>query len=532
MFSHHDLLVSSCYLPSVPEVSCDTTANLSAPRVPNLRFKTKWSDDGVIEYGNQLSPLLLQIRETWGNIQHTNSSISLLLSTTFSAMNIAAKSTNKVSMLGIKLTIKPKKNKEVQIISKSSHKLLRALSRLEANPTATQDQLLEARHNLHESRMLFKKCVREGLAEERDTCDSKHYNIISNPSAAFRAFRAGARNASPSVKKMHVRDKVYLGESVPDGMYDSLSSLKAPEMSQFTKLPPYVEALSVYQHIINLASAGGKIPPISFPKGEKLLHGLKSSVIDYFSVTSLHFLHLGPEGIQHFIFLFNTVIEHVNSSSIEEINTIWANILVKGGPRDLESDRSYRTISCCPLLAKAIDTYMVELYQEGWSAAQASTQFQGSNSSHELASLSITEAVSHGMQVNKEAVYLLLLDAESAYDRVIIEHAIRAAYDAGTVDEGLLYLNHRLRNRRTFIEWNKEIMGPIRDTMGVEQGGVASDKIYRLVNNIQLKTAQQSELEVNLGRVVTTNGTAETILSSVGQSEWFEVPPPAYQDIL
>jgi hypothetical protein len=90
------------------------------------------------------------------------------------------------------------------------------------------------------------------------------------------------------------------------------------------------------------------------------------------------------------------------------------------------------------LVAKALDIYLVQLYNTGWSAAQAPTQFQGDNSSHDLAALCVTEAVMHGLHINKEPVYLLLLDAQSAYDRVVIEHAVRCAYLAGTQDEGLL----------------------------------------------------------------------------------------------
>ena len=47
----------------------------------------------------------------------------------------------------------------------------------------------------------------------------------------------------------------------------------------------------------------------------------------------------------------------------------------------------------------------------------------------------------------------------------MIEHAIRQAYLAGTNDEGLLYLDSRLRSRHTFIEWEKELLGPIKDTL-------------------------------------------------------------------
>ena len=42
-------------------------------------------------------------------------------------------------------------------------------------------------------------------------------------------------------------------------------------------------------------------------------------------------------------------------------------------------------------------------------------------------------------------------------------------------------------------------MGPIGDLLGVEQGGVNSDKLYKLANNYQLNIAQKSKLGINLG---------------------------------
>ena len=41
-------------------------------------------------------------------------------------------------------------------------------------------------------------------------------------------------------------------------------------------------------------------------------------------------------------------------------------------------------------------------------------------------------------------------------------------------------------------------MGPIFDRLGVEQGGVNSDKLYKLTNNTQLCSAQNSNLGVDL----------------------------------
>ena len=53
-------------------------------------------------------------------------------------------------------------------------------------------------------------------------------------------------------------------------------------------------------------------------------------------------------------------------------------------------------------------------------------------------------------------------------------------------------------------------MGPIHDTIGVEQGGVNSDRIYKLCNNVQLNVAQKSALGVDMGDVV---------VSSIGQAD-------------
>ena len=61
MFSHHDLLVSVCSIPPRKSEEIDTSKNITAPRIPNDRFSTKWSDEGVSEYSDMLSSLLPQI---------------------------------------------------------------------------------------------------------------------------------------------------------------------------------------------------------------------------------------------------------------------------------------------------------------------------------------------------------------------------------------------------------------------------------------------------------------------------------------
>ena len=60
------------------------------------------------------------------------------------------------------------------------------------------------------------------------------------------------------------------------------------------------------------------------------------------------------------------------------------------------------------------------------------------------------------------------------------------------------------------------MMGPIADTLGVEPGGVNSEKIYKLCKNVQLSTSQMSSFGVNLvSNVISSIGLADdTVLLS------------------
>ena len=129
---------------------------------------------------------------------------------------------------------------------------------------------------------------------------------------------------------------------------------------------------------------------------------------------------------------------------------------------------------------------------------------------YQIIALLLTETIQYSVFNAKQTAYVLLLDAKSAFDKVVHECAVRNAYLAGTCDQGLLYIDSRLRNRKTFVEWNKVLMGPINDTIGVEQGGVNSDRVYKLCNNVQLSTAQDSGLGVDMGG---------SVISSIGQAD-------------
>ena len=127
----------------------------------------------------------------------------------------------------------------------------------------------------------------------------------------------------------------------------------------------------------------------------------------------------------------------MENATIVELNVAHGIILYKGHKKEKTSERSYRTISTCPFLSKAQDLYIRDLYQDKWNDCQASTQYQGSGSSHELASLLVTKVVQHSLYVANKPVFMLALNADSAFDRCLRQILVCELFKAGINDDAL-----------------------------------------------------------------------------------------------
>ena len=237
---------------------------------------------------------------------------------------------------------------------------------------------------------------------------------------------------------------------------------------------------------------------------------MKPNVTDIYGVTVNHYNYAGPAGWNHFHLLLNCLISDVNNVNVDEINTVYACILFKGHNKERSSDRSYRTISSCPVVAKGLDMYVKDLNIESWNQDQSDVQFQGEGSSHELAAVLLTETIQHSLHTLKLPLYALYLDDESAFDVVLQELLGRRLYHSNTDGHSLLYINNRLGSRQTIIDWEGQLMGPVQDERGLEQGGVSSSDFYKIFGKEQLTMAQSSKLGVHF---------ENSVISAVGQAD-------------
>ena len=492
ILSHHDALLSSFSLPPSTPPPPDMD-NPLAPRIENMRVRVHWGDAGIENYKSSIEENLARIRSNWLD-SSSPSSFSVLLQTTNAFLDLCARKTNSSTKLckkfGDKSTKKPTYLVQSERKLLKTHKALRFLNRSSPDFNKLAEHHQEAKR-LHQQLLRFQK-MEEGLLR-----DNTVNSLLSNDaSPGYKAIKHLKNPKASKVGKLTVGKMTYHGDTVPDGIYESIRSLKTdPVVRDVATFPDFDED---YRNILDICKSGKKIPNLTKEKSLKILMNMRKEVNDFYSITALHYLNAGTAGHDHFHFLLNTIIDNVNLGGLSELNTIFACVLYKGHLKDKTSARSYRTISTCPLISKALDMYIRDLSLPDWNKEQAETQYQGVGSSHELAALLLTEVIQHSLHSLKLPVFAIFLDAMSAFDRVLKEILIRNLFVAGTDGHRLLYLDQRLKNRKTFCEYDKQLMGPIQDNKGLEQGGVKSSDEYKIYNNEQSKTAQKSGLGVTI----------------------------------
>ena len=517
--SHHDAIVSSVTLPVSPQ-SQPPTDLLTAPKLELMRSKILWSDAGIDNYQKMVSEELSDLRRRWLD-PLSKSSLSVLLASTNSLLSRCAMATNQHVDLTAKVSARSEK-KPIKI--RKSENILRRLYKSHCSP-----QLISSARTYHRS------LVRSFRNRRNSKQDQKLFSILSStPAPAFKTIKTAKSSTPQQVPFIQVGKKKYIGRKVIDGLYESVSALKSQDTDLFSSSQHHYSLMQDYENIKLLCAAKFSLPPISLAKSSSILRRIKPSVNDIYSITANHLIHAGSAGLVHFNLLLNAFLMNVNNCTVEELNTVYALLLYKGHKKDRTLDSSYRTISTCPLIAKGLDIYIRDLSISHWNSQQASTQYQGEGSSHELASLLVTTAIQHSKYISNKPIYLLFLDAKSAFDGVNIPYLIRNLYLSGMENQGVLFMNHRLTNRRTVLEFDKIMAGPIIDEQGLEQGGVSSSDCYKLYSNELFENVQESKLGVDMGgAVVSCVGQADdAVLLSNDIHKLYHISHPQYLPIL
>ena len=75
--------------------------------------------------------------------------------------------------------------------------------------------------------------------------------------------------------------------------------------------------------------------------------------------------------------------------------------------------------------------------------------------------------------------------------------------------QSIIYMDHMLTSRRTYLKHQDTVMGPIGDSQGVEQGGIESSNMFQLITDSELKALNAYGLGIPRGDLnLTTLGKA------------------------
>ena len=144
-------------------------------------------------------------------------------------------------------------------------------------------------------------------------------------------------------------------------VFSSIHDLKMEPDNQQSNGQDFPDFDEEYGLILPICQSGRELPELSMEQSNDILSSLKKHVNDFYSITSLHYLNAGYAGLEHFFFILRSIIRSINLSGLDELNTIFTCHLYKGHGKSREEARSYRAISTCPLIAKALDLYVRDL---------------------------------------------------------------------------------------------------------------------------------------------------------------------------
>ena len=448
--SLHDILISVVTLPNTPNhPPNDVNVNDVAPKVQNVRHRVKWTDDGIEKYQLLVFPHLQRLQQTWLDTS-SKSSVELLLGYTNDVLTECAKASNDVSCIPSKPNLK-KRPVPLQIRKQTTRvlNLWKKLRMMRSLSAADNPLIIE----MSASYAIEKRKLRQ-LTRHRKALDSynRDTSLMKNPIATYARIRRARQINSERISHLQVDDKTYYGDCVQDGFFESIKQLKIKKPhSEDDAAIATLDMIDDYHHILQLCKSSKQVPPVPQNVAFDILSSMKSNVLDFYSVTPDHYTNAGLAGYVHFHLLLNALLDDLSNTTITAVNRAYACILFKGHNKDRTSSKSYRTISTCPVIAKGLDLYIRRLCISDWNEDQAPTQFQGENSSHELAAILLTECIQYSRAV-KTPLYVLYLDARSAFDVVQREILVKKLFHAQKASQLLLHIDNRLANRETIVD--------------------------------------------------------------------------------
>ena len=213
-------------------------------------------------------------------------------------------------------------------------------------------------------------------------------------------------------------------------------------------------------------------------------------------VYSNNFIHGTDMMNQYLSILYTSMVFH----GFCPPSFICANIIPipKGSKVNLSNSDKYRSIAISSLLGKILDHIIIERQSEALKTSHYQYGFKP-NSSTVLCSTMVNETVQYYTENGGKPVYVLLLDASKAFDKVAFNVLFNELRNRSMCPRITKLLYYMYTNQVCTVKWNNELSDCFNVSNGVKQGGVISPLLFSCYIDNLFSQLQHSGLGCHVG---------------------------------
>ena len=213
-------------------------------------------------------------------------------------------------------------------------------------------------------------------------------------------------------------------------------------------------------------------------------------------VYSNNFIHGTDMMNQYLSILYTSMVFH----GFCPPSFICANIIPipKGSKVNLSNSDKYRSIAISSLLGKILDHIIIERQSEALKTSHYQYGFKP-NSSTVLCSTMVNETVQYYAENGGKPVYVLLLDASKAFDKVAFNVLFNELRNRSMCPRITKLLYYMYTNQVCTVKWNNELSDCFNVSNGVKQGGVISPLLFSCYIDNLFSQLQHSGLGCHVG---------------------------------
>ncbi|XP_063427215.1 uncharacterized protein LOC134710750 [Mytilus trossulus] len=315
----------------------------------------------------------------------------------------------------------------------------------------------------------------------------------------FKLIRKQRQNGNTFINDLHVENEIFERNDILKGWNQHFSKLAIPsEHPDFN-----------YQHLALCQMDNISIKRISehyatryvdLDTIEKAIKSInKGKAEDVFGISIENVLYAGQQFKLFLHKLINRMIEDKVLPDIIKTGLLSPVFKNKGDKNDA---KYYRGITILPILLKIIEFILRIDLRSGSLKLQSILQKGFTANTSPLNAAIILEEVYREYMDKKLPFYIVLLDAKSAFDVVVLKMLLRKVYISGTDPSSWLLIDEIHKNTESRIKWSTEISEKISVLQGVKQGGLLSADLYKIYIEDLLNTFENTTSGCEIGETL------------------------------